>query len=47
MIEEACGDFDAARHTASLSALAFGFARVLPLRAASELFGNAKFETIA
>ena len=47
VIEEACGDFDAARHTASLSALAFGFARVLPLRAASELFGNAKFETIA
>ena len=36
VIEEACGDFDAARHTASLSALAFGFARVLPLRAASE-----------
>jgi len=47
VIEEACGDFDADRHAASLAALAFGFARVLPLRCAPDLFGDAKFETVA
>jgi nicotinamidase-related amidase len=47
VIEEACGDFDAGRHAASLAALAFGFARVLPLRCAAELFGNVGFEAIA
>lgn len=29
VVREACGDFDGARHEASLSALAFGFARVI------------------
>jgi nicotinamidase-related amidase len=47
VIEEACGDFDAGRHAASLAALAFGFARVLPRRCAPELFGDTRFETIA
>lgn len=46
VIEEACGDFDAGRHVASLAALAFGFARVLPLRCAPDLFGDATFEAI-
>ena len=41
------GDFDAARHVASLAALAFGFARVLPLRCAPDLFGDVAFEAIA
>ncbi|MFZ0841624.1 MAG: isochorismatase family cysteine hydrolase [Xanthobacteraceae bacterium] len=47
VIEEACGDFDAGRHAASLAALAFGFARVLPLRCAPDLFGDVAFEAIA
>jgi nicotinamidase-related amidase len=47
VIEEACGDFDAARHAASLAALAFGFARVLPLRCTQDLFGDVRFEAIA
>jgi ureidoacrylate peracid hydrolase len=47
VIEEACGDFDAARHAASLAALAFGFARVLPLRCAPDLFGDVRLEAIA
>jgi len=47
VIEEACGDFDAERHRASLTALAFGFARVLPLRCAPDLFGDFEFEAIA
>jgi ureidoacrylate peracid hydrolase len=47
VIEEACGDFDAERHVASLAALAFGFARVLPLRCAPDLFGDVAFEAIA
>ena len=47
VVEEACGDFDASRHAASLAALAFGFARVLPMRCAPDLFSDAKFETIA
>ncbi len=34
VIEEACGDFDAPRHAASLAAMKFGFAHVLPERAA-------------
>ena len=29
VVREACGDFDAARHEAALSAMAFGFARVI------------------
>ncbi|HVV93358.1 MAG TPA: isochorismatase family cysteine hydrolase [Hyphomicrobiales bacterium] len=29
VVEEACGDFDAARHAASLAAIAFGFAPVV------------------
>jgi nicotinamidase-related amidase len=47
VIEEACGDFDAERHRASLAALAFGFARVLSLRSAPDLFGDVAFEAIA
>ena len=47
VIEEACGDFDAGRHRASLAALAFGFARVLPLCCAPDLFGDVAFEAIA
>ena len=47
VIEEACGDFDAGRHAASLAALAFGFGRVFPLRCAPDLLGDAKFEAIA
>lgn len=31
VVREACGDFDAARHQASLDAMAFGFARVVAL----------------
>jgi ureidoacrylate peracid hydrolase len=46
VIEEACGDFAPDRHAASLAALAFGFARVLPLRAAPELFSDVEFEAI-
>jgi ureidoacrylate peracid hydrolase len=46
VIDEACGDFDAERHRASLAALAFGFARVLPLRCAPDLFGDVAFEAI-
>ena len=34
VVREACGDFDAARHEASLSALAFGFARVIGIEEA-------------
>ena len=34
VIEEACGDFDGPRHAASLAAMKFGFAHVLPERAA-------------
>lgn len=35
VVAEACGDFDPARHEASLSALAFGFAPVLPIAEAA------------
>ena len=35
VIEEACGDFDAPRHAASLAAMKFGFAHVLPRSAAA------------
>jgi len=38
VIEEACADFDAPRHAASLKAMAFGFAHVLPASAAAALF---------
>lgn len=45
-IEEACADFDPERHRASLSAMAFGFARILSTQSAPALFGGAKFEDI-
>jgi ureidoacrylate peracid hydrolase len=35
VIEDACGDFDAPRHAASLAAMKFGFAHVLPESAAA------------
>ncbi|UCE30943.1 MAG: cysteine hydrolase [Burkholderiales bacterium] len=34
VVAEACGDFDADRHRASLAAMAFGFARVISIEAA-------------
>lgn len=37
VVREACGDFDAARHDASLNAIAFGFARVVALADAAPL----------
>jgi ureidoacrylate peracid hydrolase len=37
VVAEACGDFDPARHEASLAALAFGFAPVVPLTQAAAL----------
>ena len=46
VIEEACADFDAERHKASLSAMAFGFARVVAMQSAPALFGGERFEDI-
>lgn len=46
VIEEACADFDGPRHAASLAAMAFGFARVLPAAAAPALFRGEPLETI-
>jgi ureidoacrylate peracid hydrolase len=40
VVEEACGDFDAARHAASLAAMAFGFAPVVPESAALALLAG-------
>jgi nicotinamidase-related amidase len=40
VIEEACADFDAPRHAASLAAMAFGFAHVLPMHTAASLFAG-------
>jgi ureidoacrylate peracid hydrolase len=40
VIEEACADFDPARHAASLAVMGFGFARVLPESAVPALFAG-------
>lgn len=42
VIGEACGDFDAGRHRASLEAMAFGFAPVIDVAEAQRLLGAAK-----
>jgi ureidoacrylate peracid hydrolase len=39
VVREACGDFEAARHQASLDAMAFGFARVVTLAEVPQLLG--------
>jgi nicotinamidase-related amidase len=40
VISDACADFDAARHVASLAAIAFGFARLLTVAEAIELLNG-------
>ena len=47
VIEEACADFDGPRHAASLAAMKFGFAHVLPGRAAAALFAGEPIPDIA
>jgi ureidoacrylate peracid hydrolase len=42
VVGEACGDFDAERHRASLEAVAFGFASVIDAAQAHRLLGSAK-----
>lgn len=42
VVREACGDFDPARHNASLDAMAFGFARIAALNDALGLLGEAR-----
>jgi nicotinamidase-related amidase len=39
VVKDACGDFDASRHEASLSAMEFGFARLMTQRDATRLLG--------
>ena len=47
VIAEACADFDQPRHAASMAAMAFGFARIFPMRSASALFRGEKLEEIS
>ena len=47
VIEDAVADFDAPRHTASLAAMAFGFARILSAGAAPALFKGEPLAAIA
>ena len=42
VVGEACGDFDAARHQASLAAMEFGFASVIDIAAAARLIDGSK-----
>ena len=47
VIEDACADFDQPRHAASISAMAFGFARIFSLNCARALFRGERLEEIS
>lgn len=42
VVREACGDFDATRHQASLDAMAFGFARIIAMNDALDTLDEAR-----
>lgn len=44
VVREACGDFDAERHEASLSAMGFGFADIIGFQQALEACSNGRLE---
>lgn len=44
VVREACGDFDAERHEASLSAMGFGFADIIGFEQALEACSNGRLE---